>query len=166
MNWCLNLCRELGATVYLSGPLGRNYLREELFSHEQIAVRYDDYQHPVYPQVYPGFEPYMAAIDLLFNCGPGKSGTHDEKSGTNHAMNVLVVAAHPDDELLGCGGTAARLAREGHSVYMAILGEGITSRHHRRESADPSALKEPARLQPASSGSSGSEGAFSAQLAR
>ena len=41
-------------------------------------------------------------------------------------MNVLVVAAHPDDELLGCGGTAARLAKEGHSVYMAILGEGLT----------------------------------------
>jgi LmbE family N-acetylglucosaminyl deacetylase len=55
-------------------------------------------------------------------------------------MNVLVVAAHPDDELLGCGGTAARLAREGHSVYMAILGEGITSRHHQREGADPAAL--------------------------
>jgi hypothetical protein len=66
----LDLCRELGATVYISGPLGRNYLQEELFSHQQIAVRYDDYQHPVYPQVYPGFAPYMAAIDLLFNCGP------------------------------------------------------------------------------------------------
>jgi N-acetylglucosamine malate deacetylase 1 len=48
-------------------------------------------------------------------------------------MNVLVVGAHPDDELLGCGGTAARLATEGHSVYMAILGEGLTSRvAHRR----------------------------------
>ena len=56
-------------------------------------------------------------------------------------MNVLVVAAHPDDELLGCGGTAARLAREGHSVYMAILGEGLTSRSARRENADSSALK-------------------------
>jgi LmbE family N-acetylglucosaminyl deacetylase len=56
-------------------------------------------------------------------------------------MNVLVVAAHPDDEVLGCGGTAARLAREGHSVYMAILGEGITSRHRQREAADPSALR-------------------------
>lgn len=55
-------------------------------------------------------------------------------------MNVLVVAAHPDDELLGCGGTAARLAREGHSVYMAILGEGITSRHAQRSSADPADL--------------------------
>lgn len=55
-------------------------------------------------------------------------------------MNVLVVAAHPDDELLGCGGTAARLAREGHSVYMAILGEGITSRHAQRSGADPADL--------------------------
>ena len=67
----LNLCRELGATAYLSGPLGRNYLREELFSRAGIAVRYDDYRHPVYPQAYPGFEPGMAAIDLLFNAGPG-----------------------------------------------------------------------------------------------
>jgi hypothetical protein len=66
----LNLCRELGATVYLSGPLGRNYLREELFSNQDIAVRYDDYRHPAYPQAYPGFEPNMAAMDLLFNAGP------------------------------------------------------------------------------------------------
>jgi LmbE family N-acetylglucosaminyl deacetylase len=56
-------------------------------------------------------------------------------------MNVLVVAAHPDDELLGCGGTAARLAREGHSVYTAILGEGVTSRRAQREGADPADLK-------------------------
>jgi LmbE family N-acetylglucosaminyl deacetylase len=56
-------------------------------------------------------------------------------------MNVLVVAAHPDDELLGCGGTAARLAGEGHSVYLSILGEGITSRHTDRAGADPVAIK-------------------------
>lgn len=49
---------------------------------------------------------------------------------------ILVVAAHPDDEVLGCGGTAARLAREGHTVYFAILGEGITSRYPQREQAD------------------------------
>lgn len=66
----LNLCREFGAKVYLSGPLGRNYLREDLFKGQGIAVRYDDYQHPTYQQVHGGFEPYMAAIDLLFNAGP------------------------------------------------------------------------------------------------
>jgi len=56
-------------------------------------------------------------------------------------MNVLVVAAHPDDELLGCGGTTARLAREGHSVYVAILGEGITSRHAQRDNSDSEQLR-------------------------
>jgi len=66
----LNLCRELGATAYLSGPLGRDYLREDLFGNHGIKVRYDDYQHPTYPQLYSGFEPYMSALDLLFNAGP------------------------------------------------------------------------------------------------
>jgi len=41
---------------------------------------------------------------------------------------ILVVVAHPDDEVLGCGGTMARLALEGNDVYTLILGEGITSR--------------------------------------
>ena len=50
-------------------------------------------------------------------------------------MNVLVIAAHPDDEVLGCGGTVARLASEGHTVNIAILGEGITSRYDSRDFA-------------------------------
>lgn len=44
-------------------------------------------------------------------------------------MNVLVLASHPDDEVLGCGGTIARLAAEGHRVTIAILGQGAASRH-------------------------------------
>lgn len=51
-------------------------------------------------------------------------------------MSVLVVAAHPDDEVLGCGGTIARLAQEGKDVTIAILGEGITSRYQDRSKAD------------------------------
>ncbi len=43
-------------------------------------------------------------------------------------MNVLVVAAHPDDEILGCGGTMAKLSEAGHRVRIAILGEGATAR--------------------------------------
>lgn len=46
---------------------------------------------------------------------------------------VLVVAAHPDDEILGVGGTAARHAAEGDAVYALILGEGQTSRGVHRE---------------------------------
>lgn len=43
-------------------------------------------------------------------------------------QQVLVVAAHPDDEVLGCGGLCARLAREGAAVSILILGQGATSR--------------------------------------
>jgi LmbE family N-acetylglucosaminyl deacetylase len=43
-------------------------------------------------------------------------------------MNKIpVVVAHPDDEVIGCGGAMARLIREGKAVYTLILGEGITS---------------------------------------
>jgi LmbE family N-acetylglucosaminyl deacetylase len=55
-------------------------------------------------------------------------------------VKVLVIAAHPDDEVLGCGGTAARLVREGHEVHFAILGEGMTSRHAQRADAEQSQL--------------------------
>ena len=47
--------------------------------------------------------------------------------------SVLVVAAHPDDEVLGCGGTIARFAAEGYEVCTLILGEGITSRDASRD---------------------------------
>lgn len=57
-----------------------------------------------------------------------------------HNDTVLVVAAHPDDEVLGCGGTMARMAAEGRDVHVLILGEGATSRHERREDADGAAV--------------------------
>lgn len=56
--------------------------------------------------------------------------------------SILIIAAHPDDEVLGCGGTIARAVREGHDVYLAILGEGITSRYPQREQASMTAIEE------------------------
>ena len=41
---------------------------------------------------------------------------------------MLVIAAHPDDEVLGCGGTIARFAREGARVHVAFLADGVSSR--------------------------------------
>ena len=51
-------------------------------------------------------------------------------------MKILIIAAHPDDEVLGCGGTIGRMSKEGHDISIAILGEGITSRYLQREDAD------------------------------
>jgi LmbE family N-acetylglucosaminyl deacetylase len=44
-------------------------------------------------------------------------------------MRVLTVAAHPDDETLGAGGTMARLTAHGHEVWVCILTDGVTARH-------------------------------------
>jgi len=49
------------------------------------------------------------------------------------SKNVLVVAAHPDDENLGCGGTIARHADAGDQVQVLIVAEGATSRQHNRD---------------------------------
>ncbi|MFA6121751.1 MAG: PIG-L deacetylase family protein [Sideroxydans sp.] len=48
---------------------------------------------------------------------------------------ALVIAAHPDDEVLGCGATIARLADEGWSVHVVIVAEGATSRNVMRDPA-------------------------------
>ncbi|APU30967.1 GlcNAc-PI de-N-acetylase [Ectopseudomonas alcaliphila JAB1] len=42
--------------------------------------------------------------------------------------DVLVVAAHADDEVLGCGGTLARHVAEGDRVHVIYLADGVTSR--------------------------------------
>lgn len=55
---------------------------------------------------------------------------------------VLVVAAHPDDEILGVGGTVARHVASGDKVYAIILGEGQTSRGEHREDISQDVVKE------------------------
>jgi N-acetylglucosamine malate deacetylase 1 len=42
--------------------------------------------------------------------------------------SILVVVAHPDDEVLGCGGTIASLAAAGHRVHVLLLADGENSR--------------------------------------
>jgi len=63
------ILNSIGAEVYLSGPSGRNYLEFDKFKKNNIKLEFFEFKHPIYKQRYPGFEPYMAAIDLLFNLG-------------------------------------------------------------------------------------------------
>ncbi len=44
------------------------------------------------------------------------------------SKKILIVVAHPDDEVLGCFGSVAKLIKEGYEAYTLILGEGKTSR--------------------------------------
>ena len=43
-------------------------------------------------------------------------------------QSVLYLAAHTDDEVLGCGGTLAKLAGEGTTIHVAFLADGVLSR--------------------------------------
>jgi len=65
----LTIAERVGANTYLSGRYGREYLDETAFADRGIEVRYQDFEHPVYPQLWGGFVPRMSSIDLLFNCG-------------------------------------------------------------------------------------------------
>ena len=65
-----DLTQAIGGDVYLSGPMGRDYLDESLFRERGLQIEYNDFTHPVYRQAQGEFVPYLAAIDLLFNYGP------------------------------------------------------------------------------------------------
>jgi hypothetical protein len=66
----LNLCMQVGATEYISGPAAQEYLDENIFRSNNIGVywfNYDNYRE--YPQLWGGFNHKVSVIDLLFNCG-------------------------------------------------------------------------------------------------
>jgi len=56
-------------------------------------------------------------------------------------MSVLVVAAHPDDEVLGCGGTIARLVNKGNKVHVLLLADGESSRNENENAVSQQTLE-------------------------
>jgi len=66
----IDICKSLNADTYLSGQDGGNYMDLERFKQSGIQVVIQDFNHPVYPQIFNGFRSHMSVVDLLFNCGP------------------------------------------------------------------------------------------------
>ena len=65
------ICRQVGATRYLSGPTARDYIDLSVFDEAGVSVAFMDYsEYPPYPQLYPPFDHAVTALDLLFNTGP------------------------------------------------------------------------------------------------
>jgi len=63
----LDIVNAVEGDLYISGLGSKKYLDQKLI--KNFNLRFNDFKHPVYPQIYPGFEPNMATIDALFNIG-------------------------------------------------------------------------------------------------
>ncbi len=64
------ICEKLGAEAYVHGQHGKDYVDQSKFTRHNIKCIWQDFQHPVYRQLYQPFIPEMSVIDLLFNHGP------------------------------------------------------------------------------------------------
>ena len=74
-NRLISLLKHLGATRYISGPSGANYIEPQMFSAAGIELKYMEYDYPAYPQLYGSFVASLSVIDLLFNVGE-RSGSY------------------------------------------------------------------------------------------
>jgi len=64
------LCLQVGATEYISGPAARTYIDEDVFKARDLKLSWFDYHgYPEYPQLWGEFVHAVTILDLLFNCG-------------------------------------------------------------------------------------------------
>lgn len=68
-NLVLDMCQKVGATKYISGAMGVDYVDISSFENARIELYFQDYEHPTYPQLHGEFVSHLSVLDLLFNCG-------------------------------------------------------------------------------------------------
>ncbi|MCK9380265.1 MAG: WbqC family protein [Sulfuritalea sp.] len=65
-----DLCAQVGATEYITGPSAKDYIEETAFRTRGIKLTWFDYAgYPEYPQLWGEFTHGVSILDLLFNCG-------------------------------------------------------------------------------------------------
>ena len=70
----IEICRHFGARVLYNGAKSAGYLHVEEFRKAGIALIFQDYQHPTYPQAFGNFLSHQSVLDLIMNTGP-EAGT-------------------------------------------------------------------------------------------
>lgn len=69
-NLVLDLCKQLKADNYLSGLFGKNYLIEKDFESAGVKIEYQNYNSPIYSQLWGGFVPNLGVVDAWMNQAP------------------------------------------------------------------------------------------------
>jgi hypothetical protein len=69
----LNICKKLGASIYLANNKSKNYLEENKFLKQNITIEYQNFSHPIYEQYYDKkkliFTSNLSILDLVANQG-------------------------------------------------------------------------------------------------
>lgn len=77
----VDILQKTGSGRYLSGLGAKGYFEPAPFEAAGIEVVWQEFNHPVYPQLHGDFIPYLSSIDLLFNCGKEKSRSTIRSAG-------------------------------------------------------------------------------------
>ena len=91
---------------------------KEFFDHIRML---DAPGYPLAFLVYNGFKIEFSNVDMKQN-----ELVANESKSMSH--NILVVASHSDDEVLGCGGTIAEANSFWHNVATLFMTDGVSSR--------------------------------------
>ena len=91
-NLVLDMCKQVGTSQFIFGALGREYADIPSFTRSGVEVHFQDYVHPVYPQLHGDFVSHLSIVDLLFNCGDESkdillSGNQKREDLTNGSSN-------------------------------------------------------------------------------
>ena len=66
----IDICKALGADTYLAGQGGTDYMDLGRFEKNGLKLIVQEFEHPIYPQLFGDFHSHLSIVDLIFNCGP------------------------------------------------------------------------------------------------
>ena len=65
----LQICKQLGAVTYVSGPAAKGYLDIEVFHLNNVKVEWFEYSNILYEQLWNDFDPHVSILDPVLNNG-------------------------------------------------------------------------------------------------
>ena len=87
----VNICKKMDADMFIFGSGGKNYADVNLFKTEKINVYFQNYNHPIYPQLYGNFIPNLSIIDLLFNCGENSKSIIEKGNINKNDLKQIII---------------------------------------------------------------------------
>lgn len=98
----IDLAKYFDASLFVFGAQGKDYVDTDYFKQNGVIAYFQDYRHPVYPQIGGDFVSNMSVIDLLFNVGSERSQEIIMQLNTGKD-ELRKFTGDKDEENLSCG---------------------------------------------------------------